>query len=202
MPGPTAPVTTSHRAPPPPPRRAALVALATLGLGACALHRVPAPAPGQPAHVTVMTTVVERVRRHPPREGYRLAVAPVTVNFETEHYVLGLRPEFAAAVADLEVRGGRLDPIGPPYIGGIVVRREGSHDPYDVAPYLLLRFSPVGFSPDSSRAALLLVFDCGPSCGERVGVGLRRASNGGWRLTQYRRLPTPPPTPGDDAAPR
>jgi len=176
--------------------------LPALGLAACALHRPSEPVPGQPPHLAAMTSVVERVRRHPPRRGFSLALAPVTVNYEEERYPLRLRPEFGGAVADLVAKRGRLDPIGPSYLAGVPVRRPGEFDPYDTAEYLLVRLSPVGFSPDSTRAALLVVFDCGPGCGSQVGVGLRRASNGGWRIAQYQRLPDPPPPAGAVQPPR
>jgi hypothetical protein len=173
---------------------AVLAAAAILELSGCALHRVPAPPPNQPAGVSAMTAVAERVRRRPPERGYALAVAPVTLNFEEDRYRLDLRPEFAAAVADLATKRGRLDPVGPAPLAGIPVRNSGVFDPYDVAQYLLLRFSPVGFSADSARAALVLVTDCGPGCGSLLGVGLRRAANRSWRVAQVLRLPTPAAT--------
>jgi len=176
--------------------------LSLLGLAACALHRVPAPPPGQPADVAAMTSVVERTRSHPPHRGFSLAVAPVTLNYEADIYRLDLRPEFSAAVADLVTKGGRLDTIPPPFIGGIRVRHLAAFDRYDLAQYLLLRFSPVGFSADSTRAALLVVFDCGPGCGSQAGVGLRRVGNGGWRIAQYRRRPLPAPAEPSDQEPR
>lgn len=172
---------------------AVLAATAVLDLSGCALHHVPAPPPGQPAGVAAMTAVAERVRRRPPERGYPLAVAPLTLNYEADRYPLDLRGEFAAAVADLATKRGRLDPMGPAPLAGIPVRNEGGFDPYDLAQYLLLRFSPVGFSADSTRAALLVVTDCGPGCGSRLGVGLRRVANGGWRVAQVRKLPEPPP---------
>ena len=73
----------------------------------------------------------------------------------------------------------------------MAVRRAGEYDPYDIEQYLLIRFSPVGFSADSARAVLLVVYDCGPGCGSRVGVGLRRATNRGWRVAQVRTVPEP-----------
>jgi len=96
-----------------------------------------------------------------------------------------------AAVADLLSKGGLLEPIRPPYLAGVAVRREGVYDPYDIEQYLLIRFSPVGFSADSARAALVVVYDCGPGCGSPFGVGLRRAANGGWRIAQFRLLREP-----------
>jgi hypothetical protein len=167
--------------------------VAVLAVAACALHRVPAPPPGQPADVAAMTSVVERTRAHPPHRGFPLAVAPVTVSFDPDRYVLDLRPEFAAAVADLKTKRDRLDPIRPPILGEVLVRRAGEYDPYDVAQYLLIRLSPVGFAPDSARAAVLVVYDCGPGCGSQIGFGLRRAANGGWRVAQVRRVAEPPP---------
>jgi len=72
------------------------------------------------------------------------------------------------------------------------VRREGVYDPYNLEQYLLIRLSPIGFSADSGRAALVVVFDCGPGCGSHIGLGLRRARNGGWRIAQAVRIPVPP----------
>lgn len=167
--------------------------LAACALAGCALHHVPAPPPGQPADVAAMTAVVERSRARPPHRGFPLAIAPVTVSYEPDRYPLGLRPEFAAAVTDLEAKSGRLEPIRPPYLAGAAVRRQGVYDPYDIEQHLLIRLSPVGFSTDSARAALLVVYDCGPGCGSRFGVGLRRATNRGWRVAQFRRLAEPPP---------
>ena len=172
---------------------AALCCLALASLPGCALHHVPAPPPGQPAGVAAMTAVAERVRRRPPERGYPLAVAPLTLNYEADRYPLDLRGEFAAAVADLTAKRDRLDQVGPAPLAGIPVRNAGVFDPYDTAQYLLLRFSPVGFNADSTRAALLVVTDCGPGCGSRLGVGLRRVANGGWRVAQVRTLPEPPP---------
>jgi hypothetical protein len=172
--------------------RATRVAL-VFALSACALHHVPAPPVDQPADVTVMTAVVERTRSRPPHRGFPLAVAPVTLSFEPDRYPLELPAEFAAAVADLEAKRGRLDPIRPPYLAGVGVRREGVYDPYDIEQYLLIRLSPVGFGADSARAALVVVYDCGPGCGSQFGIGLRRAPNRGWRVAQFRRLLEPPP---------
>jgi hypothetical protein len=183
------------------PHRRALPAVA-LVLSGCALHHVPVPPPGQSADVVAMTAVVQRTKSRPPHRGFPLAVAPVTVNYDPDRYVLGLRPEFASAVADLLAKRGRLDPIRPPILGDVLVRREGAYDPYDVAQYLLIRLSPVGFSADSARAAILVVYDCGPGCGSQFGVGLRRAANGGWRVAQFRRLRELPPEAPASAAPR
>lgn len=166
--------------------------LIALTLSACALHHIPAPPPGQPADVAAMTAVVERTKARPPHRGFPLAVAPVTVSYEPDRYPLALRSEFAAAVADLTAKRERLDPIRPPILGEVLVRREGVYDPYDIAQYLLIRLSPVGFSADSARAALVVVYDCGPGCGSSFGVGLRRAANRGWRVAEFRRLPAPP----------
>jgi hypothetical protein len=177
------------------PRRPSLAILlpASLAASAC-IHGAPrAPEPGVPADVTVMTAVVQRFRAHPPHRGFPLAVAPVTVSWQPDRYPLALRPEFAAAAADLETKRGRLDPIRPPYLAGVAVRREGVYDPYDLEQYLLLRFSPVGFSPDSTRAAVVVVFDCGPGCGSLAGIGLRRSPNRGWRIAEVRRAAQPPP---------
>ena len=149
-----------------------------------------------------MTAVVERTKSRPPHRGYPLAVAPVTLSYEPDRYPLGLRPEFAAAVADLDTKSGRLDPIRPPILSDVPVRRVGVYDPYDVAQYLLIRLSPVGFSADSARAALVVVYDCGPGCGSRFGVGLRRATNRGWHIAQFRRLSEPPSDTATSAAPR
>jgi hypothetical protein len=173
--------------------RAALLLFspAALTLSACALHHVPAPPPGQPADVAAMTSVVERTRARPPHRGFPLAVAPATVSYEPDRYPLSLRDEFAAAVADLGTKSGRVEPIRPPYLARVPVRREGVYDPYDLEQYLLIRFSPVGFGADSARAALFVVYDCGPGCGSRFGVGLRRARNGGWRVVQFLRMPEP-----------
>jgi hypothetical protein len=176
--------------------------LAALTLSACALHHVPAPPPGQPADIAAMTSVVARTRARPPHRGFPLAVAPTTVSYEPDRYPLVLRPEFAAAVSDLVSKSGLLEPIRPPILGGVLVRREGVYDPYDIEQYLLIRLSPVGFSADSARAALVVVYDCGPGCGSRFGVGLRRATNRGWRVAQFRRLSEPPLAPPADAPPR
>jgi len=165
--------------------------LAAVALGACALHRVPAPPPGQPADVAAMSSVVAHTRARPPHRGFPLAVAPVTLSFEPDRYPLVLRPEFAAAVADLSPKSGLIEPIRPPILAGVLVRREGVYDPYDLEQYLLIRLSPVGFSADSARAALVVVYDCGPGCGSQFGVGLRRATNRGWRVAQFRRLSAP-----------
>lgn len=171
---------------------AAFATTAVLGLAGCALlHHVPAPLPGQPADLAAMTSVVERTKSRSPHRGFPLAVAPVTVSYEPDRYPLDLRPEFAAAVADLESKSGRIEPIRPPILAGVLVRRVGVYDPYDVAQYLLIRLSPVGFSADSARAVLVVVYDCGPGCGSRFGVGLRRATNRGWRVAQFRRLQEP-----------
>jgi hypothetical protein len=169
-----------------------IAVLAALALSACALHHVPAPPPGQPADVTVMTAVVEHTRARPPHRGFPLAVAPVTVSYEPDRYRLELPSEFAAAIADLDTKRGHLDPIRPPYLASVAVRREGVYDRYDIEQYLLIRLSPVGFSADSARAALVVVYDCGPGCGSQFGVGLRRAANLGWRVAQFRRLSEPP----------
>lgn len=178
-------------------RRAPLRAflLPTALLAACIGPGATAPEPGQTADVTVMTAVVQRVRARPPHRGFPLAVAPVTVSYEPERYPFALRREFAAAIADLGAKHGLLEPIRPPYLAGIPVRREGVYDPYDLDPYLLVRFSPVGFSADSSRAALLVVYDCGPGCGSYAGIGLRRAPNGGWRVAEVRPVNGPPRDP-------
>jgi hypothetical protein len=149
-----------------------------------------------------MTSVVERTKSRPPHRGFPLAVAPVTLSYEPDRYPLELRSEFAAAVTDLVSKRGVLEPIRPPILSDVPVRREGEYDPYDVAQYLLIRLSPVGFSADSARAALVVVYDCGPGCGSRFGVGLRRATNRGWRVAQFRRLSEPPPTAPANTAPR
>jgi len=177
-----------------------LLALAPAALTACPFPAVRAPEPGQPADVAAMEAVVARFRARPPHPGFPLAVAPVTLSFLPDRYPMDLRPEFASALADLTARGGRLAPIRPPYLAGVPVRREGLYDPYDLEQYLLLRLSAVGFSADSTRAALAIVFDCGPGCGSQAAIGLRRASNGGWRLAQVRRM-APPPAPAADAGP-
>ena len=166
--------------------------LLALGVVACAGPGTVAPEPGEPADVTVMRAVAERVRARPPHRGYPLTVAPVTLSYDPSRYPVDLRPEFASAVADLDTKHGRLDPIRPPYLSGVPVHREGVYDPYDLGQYLLIRFSPVGFSADSSRAALVVVYDCGPGCGSRAGIGLRRAANGGWRVAEVRPVPEPP----------
>lgn len=171
-------------------------------LAGCALHHVPTPPPGQPADIAAMTSVVERTKSRPPHRGFPLAVAPVTLSYEPDRYPLELRSEFAAAVTDLVSKLGVLEPIRPPILSDVPVRREGEYDPYDVAQYLLIRLSPVGFSADSARAALVVVYDCGPGCGSRFGVGLRRATNRGWRVAQFRRLREPPSDPSANAAPR
>lgn len=172
--------------------RYACAVLATCALSACALlHHVPAPLPGQPADLAAMTSVVEHTKARPPHRGFPLVVAPVTVSYEPDRYLLGLRPEFAAAVADLESKSGRIEPIRPPILAGVLVRRMGVYDPYDIEQYLLIRLSPVGFSADSARAALVVVYDCGSGCGSRFGVGLRRATNRGWRVAQFRLLQEP-----------
>jgi len=167
--------------------------LALACLSGCALLHPEPPAPALSAEVGAMTSVVERVRARRPHGRFPLALAPATVNYEPDRYPLALRREFDAAVEDLDRKTGRLDPLGSAYIAGVAVRREGVYDPYDLEQYLLIRLSPVGFSPDSTRAALLVVLDCGPGCGSRLGVGLRRAANGGWRVAQVRKLPEPPP---------
>jgi len=171
----------------------------SLAAAACIHGSPPAPEPSEPADVTVMTAVVQRFRARPPHRGFPLAVAPVTVSYRPDRYPTALRDEFAGAAADLAAKSERLDPIRPPYLAGVGVRREGVYDPYDLQQYLLLRLSPVGFSPDSSRAALVVVFDCGPGCGSVAGVGLRRATNRGWRVAQVLRAAEPPPpdTTGD-----
>jgi hypothetical protein len=185
-------------------RRHALSLLtpAALAVSACIHAAPPAPSPGEPAEVTVQTAIVRRFRAHPPHRGYPLAVAPVTISYLPERYPLALRPEFAAAAADLATKRERLDPIRPPYLAGVPVRREGMYDRYDLRQYLLLRLSPVGFAPDTSRAAAVVVFDCGPGCGSQAGLGLRRASNGGWRVVEVRRVPLPPAPDTTAAGPR
>jgi hypothetical protein len=172
---------------------AALCCLALACLPGCALLHPEPPGPALSAEVGAMTSVVERVRARRPHSRFPLALAPATVNYEPDRYPLALRREFDAAVEDLGRKTGRLDPLGPAYIAGVAVRREGVYDPYDIEQYLLIRLSPVGFSADSTRAALLVVTDCGPGCGSRLGVGLRRVANGGWRVAQVRTLPEPPP---------
>ncbi len=161
-------------------------------LGAC-VSAPPAPEPSEPADVTVMAAAAARFRGHPPHRGFPLAVAPVTLSYLSERYPVALRGEFAAALTDLGTKAERLDPIRPPYLAGVPVRREGVYDPYDLQQYLLLRFSPVGFSADSLRAVLVVVFDCGPGCGSQAALGLRRATNRGWRIAEVRRVPEPPP---------
>jgi hypothetical protein len=184
----------------PPRRRLAAGPLVALAATACIHAAPPAPEPGQTAEATVQTAVVRRFRAHPPHRGFPLAVAPVTLSFMPDRYPLALRPEFAAALADLDAKVGLLQPIGPPYLAGVPVRREGVYDPYDLQQYLLLRLSPVGFSPDSTRAAVVVVFDCGPGCGSLTGVGLRRSANRGWRLAELRPIP-PPAAPDTGSAP-
>lgn len=174
------------------PLRAALLSI-FLAAAACIHGSPPAPEPSEPADVTVMTAVVQRFRGHPPHRGFPLAVAPVTLSYLPDRYPVALRDEFAGAAADLAAKSERLDPIRPPYLAGVAVRREGVYDPFDTQQYLLLRLSPVGFSPDSSRVALVVVFDCGPGCGSLAGVGLRRAANRGWRVAQVLRAAEPPP---------
>ncbi len=175
-----------------PRRRAAALLAVSLAASGCIHLAPPAPSPGEAADVTVLETLVRRFRTHPPHRGYPLAVAPVTISFDPERHPVGLRPEFAAAADDLTATGGRLDPIRPPLLAGVPVRREGVYDPYDMQLYLLLRFSPVGFSADSTRAAVVVVFDCGPGCGSQAALGLRRAANRGWRIAELRPGPLPP----------
>ena len=162
---------------------------------------VRAPEPGQSADVVVMEAVVKRARAHPPHRGFPLAVAPVTVSYLPDRYPFDLGPEFAAAADDLGTKGGRLEPIRPPYLSGVPVRREGVYDPYDLQQYLLVRMSPVGFSADSARAALVVVYDCGPGCGSQAAVGLRRASNRGWRIARVHPITPPPPPVATDSGP-
>jgi hypothetical protein len=170
-----------------------------LAASACIHAAPPAPEPGEPAELTVQTAIVRRFRAHPPHRGFPLAVAPVTISYLSERYPMVLRPEFAPAAADLATKRERLDPIRSPYLAGVPVRREGIYDPYDLRQYLLLRLSPVGFGPDTTRAAAVVVFDCGPGCGSQAGLGLRRASNGGWRVVEVRPIQVPPAP--DTAAP-
>lgn len=172
--------------------RARACALLALALSAC-VPLPPPPEPGETADVAAMTAVVARLRSRPPHRGYPLTVAPVTVSFRPDRYPLDLGREFAGAVADLSTGHDRLEPVRPPYLAGVPVRREGVYDPYDLEQYLLIRLSPVGFSADSSRAVVLVVLDCGPGCGSQSSFGLRRAANGGWRVAQVRRVPEPPP---------
>jgi len=160
--------------------------LALACLSGCALLHPEPPGPALSAEVGAMASVVERVRARRPHGRFPLAVAPATVNFLPDRYPIVLRREFDAAVEDLGRKTDRLDPIGPAYIAGAAVRRAGAFDPYDVAQYLLVRFSPIGFSPDSTQAALVVVLDCGPGCGSQAGVGLRRTRNGRWRVAEYR----------------
>ena len=185
-------------------RRRALSAAAPVALllAACIHAAPPAPEPGEPAELTVQTAIVRRFRAHPPHRGFPLAVAPVTISYLPDRYPLFLRQEFAAAVVDLAAKRERLDPIRPPYLAGVPVRREGVYDPYDLRQYLLLRLSPVGFGPDTTRAAAVVVFDCGPGCGSQAGLGLRRASNGGWRVVEVRRIPLLPAPDTAAAGPR
>jgi hypothetical protein len=180
----------------------ALLIPVSLAASACIHGAPPAPQPGDPADVTVMTAVVQVFRTHPPHRGFPLAVAPVTLSYRPDRYALDLRPEFAAAAADLETKRERLDSIGPPYLAGVAVRRVGVYDPYDTQPYLLLRFSPVGFSDDSVRAAVVVVFDCGPGCGSQAALGLRRSSNRGWRIAQVRHSAAPPVADTTESLPR
>lgn len=158
-----------------------------LALAACLHGAPPAPAPGQPAEVAVLEAVVRRIRAHPPHRGLPLAVAPVTLSWDPIRYPLTLSGRYADAALDLEGKRGRLEPVRPPLLAGVEVRREGVYDPYDLRAYLLLRFSPVGFSADTMHAALVVVFDCGPGCASQEAVGLRRAANRGWRIAEVRR---------------
>jgi len=170
---------------------AALCCVVLAGLPGCALLHPGPPGPAPSTEVGAMASVVERVRARRPHGRFPLAVAPATVNYLPDRYPIVLRREFDAAVEDLGRKTDRLDPIGPAYIAGAAVRRAGAFDPYDVAQYLLVRFSPVGFSPDSTRAALVVVLDCGPGCGSQAGVGLRRTRNGSWRVAEYRPIREP-----------
>ena len=167
---------------------AALCCVALAGLPGCALLHPEPPGPALSAEVGAMASVVGRVRARRPHGRFPLAVAPATVNYLPDRYPVVLRREFDAAVEDLGRKTDRLDAIGPAYIAGAAVRRAGAFDPYDVAQYLLVRFSPIGFSPDSTRAALVVVLDCGPGCGSQAGVGLRRTRNGRWRVAEYRAI--------------
>jgi len=170
---------------------AALCCVVLAGLPGCALLHPGPPGPALSAEVGAMASVVERVRARRPHGRFPLAVAPATVNYLPDRYPITLRSEFDAAVEDLGCKTDRLDPIGPAYIAGAAVRRAGAFDPYDVAQYLLVRFSPIGFSPDSTRAVLVVVLDCGPGCGSQAGVGLRRTRNGSWRVAEYRPIREP-----------
>jgi len=167
---------------------AALSCVALAALSGCALLRPEPPGPALSAEEGAMAGVVERVRARRPHGRFPLAVAPATVNYLPDRYPVVLRSEFDAAVEDLGRKTGRLDAIGPAYIAGAAVRRVAIFDPYDVAQYLLVRFSPIGFNPDSTRAALVVVLDCGPGCGSQAGVGLRRTRNGRWRVAEYRAI--------------
>jgi hypothetical protein len=177
---------------------ASLCCLALACLSGCALLHPEPLAPALSAELAAMTRVVERVRARRPHGRFPLALAPATVNYEPDRYPLALRREFDAAVEDLGRKTGRLDRLGPAYIAGVAVRREGVYDPYDIEQYLLIRLSPVGFSPDSTRAALVVVLDCGPGCGSQAGVGLRRARNGRWRVAEYRPIREQVAAPASD----
>ncbi len=178
-------------------RRAGPLA-AALALSACLHAAPPAPLPGEAPETTVLEALVRRFRAHPPHRGLPLAVAPVTVSWDPARYPLPLSDAFGEAALDLDGKQGRLERIGPPFLAGVEVRREGVYDPYDLSTYLLLRFSPVGFSADTSRAVVVVAFDCGPGCGSQAAAGLRRAGNGGWRIAELRRGAAP--APPDSAA--
>ena len=170
-------------------------AVLLLGLCGCVLRHGSLPVPEAPPHEAAMAAVLPRVRSHSPREARRLplAIAPVTLNYEAERYRFHLRSEFEEASRDLASKGGRIDPIGALSVGGVPVRRTGDYDPYDVTVPLLVRFTPVGFSPDSTRAVLVVVTDCGTGCGSAAGVGLRRRDDGRWRVAEVQPIELPQP---------
>lgn len=139
-----------------------------------------------PAPVSILTALVVHVRETTDHV-QPLAVGPFH-DVRPLRLELRVSQEFEAAYQSLRAQLSRTpDPIPAEAIAGVPVRHDGTFDAFDATVRTLVRFSPIGFDQDSSRAVVLVQQDCGVGCGSLAVATLRR-SGGRWAVTAYHRI--------------
>ncbi len=135
-----------------------------------------------------MAEIIREIRREAPHGPWQLSIGPTSLYYPAGLFSVAPGSEFSEATSDLERMHGTVEPLGLDSILDVPVRTDSSLVTFDVTETLLIRFSPIGFNHDTTRAVAVVSLDCGEGCGSLAVTGLRRGGQRAWSVAFYREL--------------
>lgn len=148
-------------------------------------------APQLPPSHAVMAAVIRYLRWEAPHGVMPIVVSPTTTAYDPAVFTVPEEQRVAELVAIMARLADSLQPVQADTIAGAPVRHARTFADFEVTQSLVVRFTSVGFSDDSSLAVVGLILDCGPACGSVNLAVLSRRGRWQWGVDRVRLVRNP-----------